>query len=186
MDFRLRKLEEFQFSELYDDDGDPSKRGPTSPKSSSKIPNSPSKSLKSPPKIPSPSLKSPPKIPTPLESLLKENVPTRDIGKKKDKDITSNESHDAPLSSDFEWDLPISPNGRFLLIFPPMTKFKPKSEPMYEERKMLRISLKMATIYFEINSLHPLEQFLEMESSVEGIEYIEFGITDSPELGIIY
>lgn len=43
--------------------------------------------------------------------------------------------YDASLRSGFEWDLPISPNGCFFLVFPPLTKFKPKSEPLYEERR---------------------------------------------------
>lgn len=57
--------------ELFDDDGNASKKSPKSPKSTSNIPSPPPKSPNSPRKIPSPPLKSPPKIPTPSNSPFK-------------------------------------------------------------------------------------------------------------------
>lgn len=54
-----------------------------------------------------------------------------------DSDIAPYESFDAPLIYEYEWDLPISPNGNLFPIFPPLTSFKSNNEPLYDERKRL-------------------------------------------------
>ncbi|CAH1453169.1 unnamed protein product [Lactuca virosa] len=146
-----------------------------------------------------------------------------------DRDIVPYQNYDAPSSSDFEWDLPISTDGQYFPIFPPLETFKPRIDPLTNEQEyyltvvdfpianhvdllcivkelnrripskettkatlipiktyLQRTTLEIVEIDFEINPLIPLAHFKEMDSNLDGIEDQDFGITNTPELGIIW
>lgn len=48
-----------------------------------------------------------------------------------------------------------------------------------------RLILKVSSIDFEVNSIFPLAHFYEMYLSMEGIEEYGYGITNTPEHGIV-